>query len=108
VEKLLHGLRWIGSKLRDTVTKIFELPTVQKLLGGRPMITVTPSRKDVVSGKIVYDFVDVYGRMWMANTRWGWGRVRKGQDWADQQAQEKKELEAAEKFEDTRFYKFND
>lgn len=65
------------------------------------MITVTPSFRDVVSGKMVYDFVDVYGRMWMANDRWGWGRVRKGQDWDDQ----KKE---AERFEDTRFYKFND
>jgi len=108
VEAFLHGLRWIGSKLRTVGTKILGVPSVQKLLGGRPMVMVTPSFRDVVSGKMVYDFIDVHGRMWMANTRWGWGRVRKGQDWDDQQAQAKKEVEAAEKFEDMRFYKFND
>lgn len=59
---------------------------LQKLLGGRPMIFVGDSFRDVVSGKMVCDFIDCKGRMWLANTRWSFFRTRKGQDWEAEKA----------------------
>jgi hypothetical protein len=53
---------------------------LQKLLGGRPMLQVGENFRDKVLGKMVYDFIDCYGRMWLANDRWSFDRQRKGSE----------------------------
>jgi hypothetical protein len=53
---------------------------IQRLLGGRPMVCLGPDFRDVVSGRVVYQFIDCRGRLFMANDRWGWGRVRCGRE----------------------------
>ena len=35
---------------------------------------------DRVVSKPVYRYIDCSGRMWMAFSRWGWGRVRCGRE----------------------------
>lgn len=67
---------------------------MQKLLGGRPMLSVDKYFVDVVAHKPVFRFIDCFGRMWMANTRWSFFRQRIGQDWEE----EKKRREERERF----------
>jgi len=45
--------------------------------GGRPMTYIGPAFQDIVSGKWVNDYVDGFGRKWMAENRWGSFRVPK-------------------------------
>jgi len=45
------------------------------------MIVCQSSFVDRVSGKPVYDCIDVFGRMWHANGAWSFFRNRKGEDW---------------------------
>lgn len=47
-----------------------------KLLGGRPMSYIQMLFRDQVTGKMVNLYVDVYGRTWMATSRWGWDREK--------------------------------
>jgi hypothetical protein len=49
---------------------------LQKLLFGRPMLETGYRFKDLVSGREVLQFIDCWGRLWMAHSRWGAGRVR--------------------------------
>lgn len=54
---------------------------LQRLLNGRPMIVVQPSFVDKVSGKTVFRCIDLFGRLWQANGRWSFFRLRVGADW---------------------------
>ena len=47
-----------------------------RLTGGRPMTKEIYAFRDVVAHKSIFIWRDFYGRYWMANTRWGWFRVR--------------------------------
>ena len=43
--------------------------------GGRPMICDGHAFIDIVSGKPVYHFIDLFGRHWLAEHRWAFFRV---------------------------------
>jgi len=47
-----------------------------KIFGGRPMAYLGFNFTDIVSGKPVNNYRDKFGRLWMAENRWGWFRVR--------------------------------
>ena len=49
---------------------------LRRMLGGRPMTLVGHAFVDVVVNEDVFYWRDCYGRCWMANSRWGWFRVR--------------------------------
>jgi len=48
-----------------------------KITGGRPMIFISSNFVDKVSGLMVNDYQDRFGRLWMANSKWSIFRVRK-------------------------------
>jgi len=49
------------------------------ITGGRPMKDIGCAFIDVVSGKKVHDYIDQFGREWMAdNGSWSFFRVRTG------------------------------
>jgi len=48
---------------------------VKKLLGGRPMQYLRSGFIDIVTKEPVNYYMDMFGRVWMANDRWGWFRV---------------------------------
>jgi hypothetical protein len=55
------------------------------------MLVWGPSFTDTVSGKTVYDCIDVFGRMWHANGAWSFFRDRKGADWQEELARREAE-----------------
>lgn len=58
---------------------------LNRLLGGRPMaLTNDLGFRDRVSGKMVGFYIDVFGRYWMAESRWGWFRVETGMNSAEE------------------------
>lgn len=49
---------------------------LQKLFLGRPMVQIGHCFIDKVSGKEVLQFIDCWGRLWLAESRWSAFRVR--------------------------------
>jgi hypothetical protein len=45
------------------------------ITGGRPMSLIGEAFRDVVSGRMVYYYRDLFGRGWMAENRWAKFRV---------------------------------
>ena len=45
------------------------------ITGGRPMICDGRAFTDIVSGKPVYYFIDLFGRRWLAEHKWAFFRV---------------------------------
>lgn len=56
---------------------------LQRLLGGRPMVAIGVVFFHRDAGKMVYEFIDCRGRMWMAYSPWSKFRVRIGYDYWD-------------------------
>lgn len=55
-----------------------------RITGGRPMKQIDPNGRiqympfcDVVSGKMVWYWLDGLNKIWMAENKWGWFRVRR-------------------------------
>lgn len=53
-----------------------KLHWINRLLGGRPMTYIGYAFTDVIIDQPVYYWRDSYGRVWLANNRWGLFRVR--------------------------------
>jgi hypothetical protein len=48
-----------------------------KIFGGRPMVKIGSLFFDHIEGKEVNLYKDSLGRLWMANHKWSWFRVKK-------------------------------
>ena len=46
------------------------------VVSGRPMIRDGYAFTDAVRGRPIYLWLDLCGRCWMAEGRWGWFRIR--------------------------------
>ena len=53
------------------------------MTGGRPMIQLGYAYTELLSGKRLYDYIDNYGRLWIAPSKWSWWRLKnsKKTDW---------------------------